>query len=612
MLKKMGKRGGHITVLAALTVWLMAVGAAQAKSYTINKVDITARLVPDGAMEVQESRTYDFTGSFSFAYRDMPLNGPVTFSDFSVSEGSRLYTRSDSKQPGTYSVERTAGRVRVTWYFRAEDQTRTFAFDYTAGNAVERFEDAAVLYYKFLAEDWDIAQDNIRVVVIPPPGVTGSMVNEWVHGPLWAYSTIRPDGLVTIECEHLPRRTYLEIRALYPPGAFPGVPERDERVRPAIEAEEARWAEEANQRRQAARERMEARRRRQGMGKWIVPAVSLLGLALWARVLTSYRHKPETGHVPSMASDIPGDTPPALVDYLLHDRRISGAGLVGTMLDLARRGYLSLREERVRKKRIFGGIKTVPEYYWDLNRERLRKDGDLAEFERDLLAFVFDDLAEGADSISLEDIKRSRRDFVRFFRGWTKTVQTRAGEEQWFDKRSIRGFHLSLLLGVVLMALAIPAGVLFGPWAVGFIGTGGAVLILSFTIPHRTRVGEALALRWKALQKYLKKYEFRKAGQSDLLAAMSGYLVYGVVLGLPNKIYEELAARVPEGQQGRYVPWYIYAGGGRGQFSPAAFGQAFSSMVATATSSMSTAAGTGGGASGGGGGGAGSGGGGAG
>jgi uncharacterized membrane protein len=436
-------------------------------------------------------------------------------------------------------------------------------------------------------------------------------VNEWVHGPLWAGSVIRENGTVVISCAHLPAGTYLEIRALYPPGAFPLAEAGSGTVRPGIMEEEARWAEEANLRRQdEARQRAEHDRRVE-KGKWFVIGGCLIGFGLWTWIFTAFRHRPRVPRIPRLTSEIPAETPPALLDYLLNSRRVSTGGLVGTMLDLCRRGFVRLREERVQKKRIFGGTRLESDYYWDLDRKHLSEAAELADFERDLLTFMFDEVAQGADSISLEALKKARRKFAAFFRGWTKLVQADAERMQWFDKRSIGGFYRSLALGVAMIALGVPAGIYLDVWAVLPMVTGAVIVALSFMIPQRTEAGQALALKWKAVQKYLKKYEFRSADRSDLLANISNYLVYGVVLGLSTRIYEELAAYMPEGRQRTFVPWYVYPTGGRGGFSPAAFGQAFSAMVATTTSSMSTAAGTGGGASGGGGGGAGSGGGGA-
>lgn len=598
--------------LAALVVAGVPRGGAQAKSYNINKVDISARLLENGGLEVTESRTYRFRGSFSFAYRDLPVAGSVAYGDFAVSEGGRPYRLDDSQEAGTYTVTRSSGNVRLTWYYRARDEARTFDLRFRIDGAVARHQDAAVLYYKFLGEEWTLPQENVTVTLTPPVPVARERLNEWIHGPLWAESRIRADGTIFISCSHLPARTYLEIRALYPPDLFPGLEPGPESVRSDIMAAEARWAEEANRMRERAAERLAARAERVRTGRWIVLAVCLAGIALWVWILKEFRKRPRVGRMPGITSEIPEQMPPALLDYLLHDRRISVGGLIGTMLDLARRGFIRLREEQVEKKKLFGGTKMESEYHWDLDRSHLAEHaGELTSYERDLVGFIFDELAEGRDTISLEEMKKKRSEFVGFFRKWSKQVRAEAETREWYNIRSVKGFYGSLILGIVLMLLAIPAGILLGLWSMALLVTGGAVMLLSFAIPQRTAEGETKARQWNAVRRYLKKYEFRSADRSNLLERISDYLIYGVVLGLSPRIYEELAALMPEGRQSAYVPWYIYSGGGRAGFSPAAFGQAFSSMVATATSSMSTAAGAGGGASGGGGGGAGGGGGGA-
>ncbi|MEE9503203.1 MAG: hypothetical protein V3V48_14105, partial [Candidatus Aminicenantaceae bacterium] len=155
------------------------------------------------------------------------------------------------------------------------------------------------------------------------------------------------------------------------------------------------------------------------------------------------------------------------------------------------------------------------------------------------------------------------------------------------------------------------AAYFIGIWAIVLGAASVAVFVLCFLTPHRTKEGEMLARHWKALKRYLLKYHYRSMDKSALLNRIDDYLVYGIVLGLGQKIFKELAAYIPAEEYQRYVPWYVYHGIGTGAFTPDAFASAFSSMVATTTSSMSTASGVGGGASAGGGGGASSGGGGA-
>jgi uncharacterized membrane protein len=604
-------------LMAALAVGVALVCGAlpapvSAKSYRITRVDIGARLNADGSMEVSEARTYAFSGSFTFAYRDFPVGQQVTFDDFEVYEGGSPYEASDSESPGTYRVTRSGGRTRVTWYYRANDETRTFGFRYRALDTVEKYDDAAVLYYKFLSEDWDMAQDNVSISLAPPGPIARDEVKEWLHGPLWAESRITEDGAILAQCRRLPPDTYLEIRALYPPRLFPDVDARAGRVRDGIMAEEAAWVEEANRKRVEARERAAARAERGRIGKWYTIVLALAGLGSWWQLYRAYGRRPPLPLFLDMSSDIPGKTPPALVAYLLNNGQVSGPGLVATMLDLARRGFVDLREEEVEKKRFWGGTGLESEYYWDIKRAYYEGHAsELKDYERDLLEFIFGRLAGGADSIALADIKKKRREFIKFFAKWKKGVAALGEKQGWFDRTSLRGSYYSLALGGAMVLVAIGSAFFFGEWALVPGVTGVVVMVLSFLIYHRTGEGETEARHWMALRKYLKTYEFKSENRRDLLGRLSDYLVYGAVLGLSTRFYREIAALIPETEHVAYVPWYIYHGSGARAFSPAAFGEAFSSMVATTSSAMSTASGTGGGASGGGGGGAGSGGGGA-
>jgi uncharacterized membrane protein len=601
-----------LAVVGVVAAVLASHSPALAKSYRITRVEIEARLQSDGSMVVTEDRTYSFDGSFSYAYRDMPRGQAVTFDGFEVYEGERPYHLSDSETPGTYWISSSGAGTRITWYYRAEDESRTFGFRYRAHDAVEKHEDAAVLYYKFLSEEWADPQSNVSIRLVPPEQTPGGDIKQWLHGPLWAESRTTPEGEVLAYCSRLPARAYLEIRALYPPGLFPDARASAGSVVQGIMAEEAEWAEEANRKREAAVERAEARERRHNLGKWIMIAVGLLGIYGWWQLYQNFGRRPPLPQFLDINSDVPGDTPPALVGYLLHNRQVTGAGLVGTMLDLARRGFVDLREESVEKKSFWGGMKDESEYYWDLKRAHWEKHAsELREYENSLIAFIFGDLAGGQDSISLNRIKKKRTDFIKFFRKWKKGVSELGDKEEWFDKASIRGTYYSAALGAVMMLSAAGAGFIFGIWAVAMGGAGVVVLVLSFLIYHRTAKGETEARHWMALRKYLKTYGFKSMSRQDLLAKVSDYLVYGVVLGMSTKFYRELAAVIPQPEHARYVPWYVYHGTASRGFSPEAFGQAFSSMVTTTTTTMSSASGAGGGASAGGGGGASSGGGGA-
>src|SRR5688500_16289015 len=73
--------GGSVSIkrlvfalVGAACVLLVLPGVAQAKEYTLPEAHITARVLPDGSVRVTEQLTYDFSGPFSGAYREIPLD----------------------------------------------------------------------------------------------------------------------------------------------------------------------------------------------------------------------------------------------------------------------------------------------------------------------------------------------------------------------------------------------------------------------------------------------------------------------------------------------------------------------------------------------------------
>jgi hypothetical protein len=611
---------GPALACAGLLWGLGLIATAAAKDYAIRAVDIDAGLSPDGSLQVAETRTYVFEDAYRYAYRTFPSGERVGYAGITVSEGDRPYREADGDEPGTFRIERSGGALEVRWHFRARDEARTFTIGYRVTGLVQRYADAAVCYYKFIGEEWDRSSATVQVRLAPPAPVDAAAVRQWLHGPLWASSLTDPDGTIRARCEGLPARTALEIRALYPPQLFAQAPALLGPVVEQVTAEEARWAEAANRARAEAQREVARRGERAALALKLGIGAGLAGVLGWFWLYQRFGRREEgAAELPfappatrSTATAVPGGgtLPPALVDYLLHNREVSGNALVATMMDLARRGFVVMRESPVTTRGLFGGTKTATEYTWVLQRARFNEQvGELLDYEAALLRFVFDELAGGADEIALKTLQRRRREFTRFFTRWRRDVSAHARERQLYDPRSLRGMRYSIGIAIALLVLGPAAAALLHPIALIALAAGLLVLLLSFVIPRRTAQGEQEARAWRSLRDVLKQQRAAGAGDRAWLSRVDAYLVYALVLGLGEKRLRALAETIPPGEAAAIVPWYVCHG--TGGFSPAGFAGGFAAMATTAASTMSSAAGAGGGASGGGGGGAGGGGGGA-
>lgn len=571
-----------------LATWALP-GTAPAKSYRITSVEIVARVHPDGSLTIEEERTYRFRGRFSYAFYRQRLQATGGLTDIRVSEGGRSYRLDRSGSPGTYEIREDEDEVEIRWHFTARDESRSFRISYRLLDVVRVYKDIAELHLNFVGTGWDVPSDRVQIRVLPPPGVSPQAIRAWAHGPLWGESAIEEDGTVHLWIENLPRRTAFAARILYPPELFPQAEVHYQQPRlQEILDEEARLAEEANARRLAARRKLE---RRAALRPYALPSILLIvamSWLLWWFFYRRYGRRP-AGYRGRFLSDLPED-PPAVVNYLFNDKRLNARAIVATLLDLARRGFLSI-EQSVEERKSWLFHRRVEEFELQVDRVALSgRREELRPFEADLIRFLFDELAE-QDRISFEEIKAERGKVRKWFRNWKKLVGDEWGDQSFYERDSVRGAVRAALVQLLMVLLSVYAIVLFGPVAV--IALISSLLALGFAalIVHRTPEVEAKVSRWRALKRYLSRYHKKDTGA--LSASQVGdYLVYAVALGISTQALKALAAGIPEDQVATYLPWYSAAYGGESVAS------AMVSLTTVASSTMSSAAGVGGGASG--------------
>jgi uncharacterized membrane protein len=575
------------------------------KNYLIESVMIDAQLNSDGSMNIKEKRTYKFEGHFHWATYFLPTEKTGGVVDFSVGEEGRPYLRTGGEKEGTYQYGETSESISAKWFFDAKDEKRTFIISYRILDVVKVYQDAAVLYHKFIGTGWDKSSRQVEVNIYPPESIKKEEVKAWAHGPLWGKIEIRDDGTVIAEVPSLPANTFWEVRTIYPVGLFLQVKDViPEQIVPKILAEEKKWADEANKTREEWIKKQEAKKSRKKYGSWVVLVISGIGFLTVGRLYKRYGRKHKVPFPDTLYSEFPSDIPPALLSHLLYRGQITGQALVGTLLDLARRGFLKIKEEVKTKKGIFGPSKKRL-YSLEFNRGFFSENKkDLQGFEESLLAFIFDDLAEGKDVIDFKTLKKKRSKFVKWFEQWKKEVGKLGESEGYWEKESLKARNKGIILSLILVAITIVSIILIEEWAIVPGVSAVVLLILSSSIPRRAPEFELEAKKWRALKRYLKKYQFRDSKSRFFIENIGKFLVYGIVLGLPKEVIKRMGEMIPKGEHGTFVPWYVYSGA-PADFSPSGLGESLSSLMTAATTTMSSAAGTGGGASGGGGGGSG-------
>jgi Predicted membrane protein len=553
------------------------------KAFTVPRVAVEATLDANGTMHVVEHITYDFTGTFSFGTRPIPV-GAYTISDMTVSEH------------GTALVS-TGAPYNLQWYFTAENEKRTFDIAYTVTGAAVGAPDVAAVYWKWVGTEHPTIGQVTATLHVPPGD---GRLRAWGHGPLTGNVTVGADT-VRWEAPDVPTGTFVEGRVTIPASRMPALAPTAPPQLDRILAEEGAWAKAANDTRAKAAQDAARERDARAILTVLAPILTVLGgitfLFLWRR----FGKEPAPPQpVSEYVRDLPDD-PPAVVVGLMHWGTLSPAAFSATVLDLAQRGFLTVKEVRIDRALLADRV----------DYEMTATEADrtaLKAFERTTLEQVF---ASGSPVMQSEISKYSRAHQSEALARWNSfkaDASTSLRNRKYINGHRSKPFLLNIG-AAILVGLAGVGALGLRLWVVGGIAIAGAGLQLALTplLRQRSPEGHQRFLEWKGVAKYLHDFSQLADAPVGHLILWERYLVYAAALGVSEQLAEGLAARIPPEEQANFAPWYVGMHPGAGYSS---IGD-FSSGIATSTSSFSppsSSSGGGGGFSGGGGGGGGGGG----
>jgi uncharacterized membrane protein len=237
-------------------------------------------------------------------------------------------------------------------------------------------------------------------------------------------------------------------------------------------------------------------------------------------------------------------------------------------------------------------------------------------FERDLVDFLFHDVAEGSTFVlsELKDLAKDRRvEFAKGYTAWQKAVKDEGERREYLvSKASLMAF-LGTAAAFVGIGAAVVAAV-FSGWLWFFLGVPVclALLFAARAIKRRSNEAAELHAQYAALERYLKDFGRMQEKPPDAVVLWERFLVYAVVFGIADEVVKAMRVRVPDVVTDpafgpSYLLWFGMPGDGGGLSAFGELHESFGEAVSVATSSSSSGGG-GGGFSGGGGGGGGGGG----
>jgi len=556
-------------VLAALA--LAATSLSAQRSYSIERFDAQIRVNRDASIDVTETITARFVGSYNGLYRTVPvtyrtpqgLNWTLGVALRSAQDDAGHNLKTETSRMGAYV------KFKV-WIPGAADADRTIVLRYHATNGLRFFDEHDELYWNVTGDEWEVPIRAATAQIELPPGTPGvrAIAFNGVYGSTARDATVKIDGnVVRIAMPH-PLEYHEGVTAVV--GWNKGVVTPPSLLARAWGTARSNWP-------------------------LLIPIpVFLLAFASWYRSGRDPRRRPI-----AVEYEPPKTMTPAEAGTLI-DNSADMRDITATLVDLAVRGYLRIEEHQTPKLfGLFGGATTY-------TLHRLKTSDGLKLHEAAVFHGIF---ASNVDDVPLDDLKDEFYEQLPLIQD---AIYDELKDGGFYrdrpDKVQKKWYTLAIGLTVLIAAGGAYLAKLVLLTAIPFIAASILVLLIlvgfAQIMPARTEPGTRALEHVLGFEEFLRRVESENlkriiVGHPELF---DKYLPFAMAFGV-----EKQFARAFEGIYTQPPQWYV--GPSVLNFNVSHFSSSVSSLSSVAGTTMSSTprsssgSGFGGGGGGGGGGG---------
>ena len=466
-------------------------------NYAARRFDVNATVLTGGNLEVTETITFDFqSGTFQKVWREIPSSRTDGIDIVEARMDGEAFPRGTG--PGQIEVS-GGNRVRVEWKFPATGpSTHTFELRYVARGVAYREGDRDVVRWRLLPAEHRYRIAESRTTIVGPAGATAppdlesrrvdqASASQSGNGSQIVAAGVSANGWIIAEVH-------------YPPGSIVTTPPGWQQRRVTAAALAPRWATAA-------------------------AVIFVLGILIPVFVRQSYP-SPEFQIGPTTTTEPPEALPAALAAVLTAKGRTSGFQSVATLLDLANRGLLVVRE----LPRRLGARQYV--------LTQIPGKHDLAEHEEEALEIAF---AGVGDEVTMSKARqRLARSAGRFARAVNSDLEQRGLLDP--SRKAVRD-RLTAIAIVMLVAAGVgciaaaPFIPRFEGWPfllpLALAAAGVAAAVMAATTTSLSDAGLIQTARWRGFKRHLK--ELARRDDPGGAPIRPRWIVYGIALGLASE-----------------------------------------------------------------------------
>jgi uncharacterized membrane protein YgcG len=488
--------------------------SAQTKTLVWDNYDVTLTIEPDGDLRVVERQVIRFlSGTFTQGWAVIPLDKTEGIDAVTVADGDGVQYQEVgfSADPHTFSTHRGDEGLEIEWSFPpVSEDVRTFTLAYTVHGGLRVADEGDTLQWIAIDNERDFPIQAASVTVRLPEGASFLAIDSAGVETVW--NQVSGGRAVVFEAAQ-PLSAYdtLEVGIKFTHGVIP------DRAPAWQSAQDLKDTYELTVRPLAT------------LGFGALAALLGLGGPLLVYLLWYTRGRdPRVSAVPEYITEPPGPVPAGVLGTLV-DEKADMPDITATIVDLARRGHLSMEEVETT---LWGTIRSKDFVF---RRQDNPKD-PLRPFEQDVLAGIFPGQAREQKLSALTNKfyirlpaiqKKLYQELVNFRYFMVSPDAVRSRWKALGIGLLVASFLGMSVLSAFLVPLASTAPCLFGGLAV----TGLALLVGGQYMPVKTVAGAEAAARWLAFRTYLTRIE-QLTDLSKAAELFDRYLPYAVAFGL--------------------------------------------------------------------------------
>ncbi|WP_040681673.1 DUF2207 domain-containing protein [Methanobrevibacter boviskoreani] len=525
---------GILIILTIALALIPTITADDDRSYDITRGIVNLTVDSNGNLQVLETYTYDFKGTFHGVNREIPVKDGEGLTNYSVTTdgayNSVSVSNEDNYKEFTVNLYKDPAKTQAI-----SDCEVNVTYNYTMKNTVKIYNDVGEVQYKVWGGEWDQGISNFTACLNVP---SRNGVEYWINPKNFDGTSKWTQNTLQLHTDYRESDEYIELRAAIPRSEFNPNPTDGNIINKNGLDEIKKIQSEYNTKYDIA-----------NMGCVSTIILEFIYIVSVVGIYLKYGREPKIEYNGIYEREPPTDDSPTFINAMIPDRfknvgDLNDNGFKACIMELINDGYLKI----VNRDNITENKSN------NIRLEVTDKDQSNLEFYQKhainiLKGFMYNGVI---DFKMMENDLKNEENAERFnnvYRAWKTSFISRNIPEsikrEYFDDT---GSVYIMILSLIILVTGIILGYfLFGTnvelESIGFVGSIALIasgiigLLLPSTFGGRwSNEGKEFEMKWLNFKKYLNDYSLIKEYPPESIEIWNKYLIYATALGVAKTV----------------------------------------------------------------------------